>query len=579
MPKTGRNDPCPCGSGKKYKHCCGGANAPAARGSAPPAAAVGEILRQAEGLLRAGRYEQAIAPLTQATRLIPNDPRPFNDLGVAFLFTRRVPQAIDCLRRSVSLGPGVASTHFNLSLALEQAGHMEAAIAACRQVIQLAPERVEAHARLADLLYRRGKHEDALAAYEQTSKVAPSSPLGRLGAAKALIMRDRPAEAEPILKSLSTADPQGEANLVLGLLQAEAGRFDEAGASFERCLAAAPWKAAAYHGLVTSRRMKEADRPLLDRIQTRLGAPDVTEPQRMTLHFSAGKFLDDVKDYAGAMQQFDAANAIRRKLAPFDRAQFTARVDRIIARFTRGFFEAHGALGDPDETPVLVLGMPRSGTTLFERIIASHPRVSGGGELPYWNDRAPAAVDAPIEELERSAGELREGYLRVLRGIGPDAARVTDKMPFNFLWIGLVHLLLPRARFVHCRRNPIDTCLSIYSIQFAQNWGFASDRAELAAYYRQYLRLMDHWRAVLPPGRLLEVDYERATAEPEPVARRLVEFCGLPWDPACLQPERNPDAVRTASKWQARQPIYRTSVERWRNYEPWLGELRSLVDH
>jgi hypothetical protein len=150
-------------------------------------------------------------------------------------------------------------------------------------------------------------------------------------------------------------------------------------------------------------------------------------------------------------------------------------------------------------------------------------------------------------------------------------------MPFNFLWIGLVRLLFPNARFIHCRRNPIDTCLSIYSTQFTQSWGYASDRGDLAFYYRQYLRLMEHWRAVLPSDRLLDVDYEDATAAPEETARRLIAFCGLEWDPACLQPERNPDAVKTASTWQARQPIYRTSVERWRNYEPWIGELRLLL--
>jgi hypothetical protein len=221
--------------------------------------------------------------------------------------------------------------------------------------------------------------------------------------------------------------------------------------------------------------------------------------------------------------------------------------------------------------------MPRSGTTLIERIVSSHPQVAGAGELGFWNAHAPALVDAPLDVIASRGGAVRGDYLHLLRTVGPEALRVTDKMPFNFLWVGLVHMVLPRARIVHCRRNPIDTCLSIYQTQFAQNWGFASDRADLAAYYRQYLRLMEHWRAVLPADRFAEVDYEDATRDPEATARRLVAFCGLPWDPACLSPERNPDAVRTASKWQARQPIYRTSVERWRSYEPWIGELRQLV--
>jgi hypothetical protein len=221
--------------------------------------------------------------------------------------------------------------------------------------------------------------------------------------------------------------------------------------------------------------------------------------------------------------------------------------------------------------------MPRSGTTLIERIVSSHPQVAGGGELPFWNEHAPGWVDADADRLAAEADRIGGDYLQLLRSIGPGASRVTDKMPSNFLWIGLVHRLLPGARVIHCRRNPIDTCLSIYSTHFAHNWAGASDREDLASYYRQYLRLMEHWRAVIPAERLLDVDYEEATADPESVARRLIDFCGLTWDAACLRPERNPDAVRTASKWQARQPIYRSAVERWRNYEPWIGALRTLV--
>ena len=274
---------------------------------------------------------------------------------------------------------------------------------------------------------------------------------------------------------------------------------------------------------------------------------------------------------------FDAANAIRRQLAPFDPAGFERLVDRLIARFTREFFEASASLGEDDETPVLVLGMPRSGTTLVERFLSSHPAVGAGGELVFWNERAPSVVDAPDEGLVRAAPKTRRDYLAVLRGIGPRALRVTDKMPFNFLWIGLIRALFPRARFVHCRRQPVDTCLSIYQTQFAAPLGFASTRGDLVSYFRQYERLMDHWRSVLPADRLLEVAYEDATRDPEGTARALVRFCGLPWDEACLRPERNAGAVKTANKWEARQPVYRTSVDRWRRYEPWLGELRSLL--
>jgi tetratricopeptide (TPR) repeat protein len=580
MSKTGRNDPCPCGSGRKFKQCCGGSN-PTVKGTrgAPPAERLQALVREARRLVQAGRHAEALVPLAQASQLLPDSAELLNDLGTTCLLAGRVPRAIECLQRSAALKPTLAATHYNLGLALTEARQLDAAIDAYRRATRLAPDLVAAHARVADLSMRLGRQDDALAACEQAFAAAPSSPVGRLYRAKALMLRGRAAEAERILGELAQSDPTGEASLAHGVLLSEMGRFDEAAVSFERCLASAPGQSAAYHGLVSCRRMTETDRPIVDRILSQLQAPHVTDEHRMMLHFAAGKALDDLQDYARAMEQFDAANRIRRRMAPpVDHGRFAALVDRVVARFTPALFAQHAGLGDRDETPVFVLGMPRSGTTLVERIVASHPRAAGGGEIPYWNDRAPAVVEAPIDQVARTAEALRGDYLRVLRELGPDAARVTDKMPFNFLWIGLIHLLLPRARFIHCRRCPLDTCLSIYTVKFTQLWGFASDRGDLAAYYRQYLRLMEHWRAVIPRDRLVEVDYEEATASPEAVARRLVAFCGLPWDAACAQPERNPIAIRTASRWQARQPVYKTSVERWRRYEAWLGELRGLVE-
>ncbi|MGH7111807.1 MAG: sulfotransferase family protein, partial [Stellaceae bacterium] len=231
-----------------------------------------------------------------------------------------------------------------------------------------------------------------------------------------------------------------------------------------------------------------------------------------------------------------------------------------------------------DETPLLIVGMPRSGTTLVEQIVSAHPEIGAGGELTFWNDtalplaRAGAGEIAPAE-IERIARE----YLALLRRLAPGAARVTDKMPANFRWLGLIHLTVPQARIIHCRRDPIDTCLSNYFAYFSRLHPHSCDRADLVFYYREYLRLMAHWRTVLPPERYLEIDYEELVADRERMTRRLIAFTGLEWDDACLRPERNDRAVYTASSWQARQPVYGTSVRRWRHYEPWLGELRQLL--
>ncbi len=175
--------------------------------------------------------------------------------------------------------------------------------------------------------------------------------------------------------------------------------------------------------------------------------------------------------------------------------------------------------------------------------------------------------------MQRLAGD----YLAVLRGISPDAARVTDKMPFNFGLLGIIRQVFPRAAIVHCRRHPVDTCLSIFGTDFEAAIDFAGERGSLVFFYRQYLRLMAHWREVLPAERFIEVDYEELVADPEKLTRRMIATCGLEWNDACLAPHRNRRRIATASVWQARQPIYRTSVERWRRYEPWLGELRELL--
>jgi LPS sulfotransferase NodH len=279
------------------------------------------------------------------------------------------------------------------------------------------------------------------------------------------------------------------------------------------------------------------------------------------------------------MRHFDAADAVRRGSASFDSSAFSIEIDRMIARCTPEFIARASELGSNDATPILIIGMPRSGTTLVEQIVSMHPEVGAGGELHFWNQRGAewqraGAAEDEFPFLAKAAAD----YLSVLRAIAPTAARVTDKMPFNFLWAGLIHVAFPRAIIIHCRRAAIDTALSIHQTHFHPSMPFPTGGAELVAYFRGYQRLINHWRSVLPADRFIEVDYEDLTRAPEPVIRRIIAACGLAWHDACLRPESNARAVNTPSKWQARQPIYRTSVKRWRRYEPWLGPLRALVD-
>ena len=300
--------------------------------------------------------------------------------------------------------------------------------------------------------------------------------------------------------------------------------------------------------------------------------------QRLRLHLAIGKAADDLGDYALAMKHFDAADVVRRGSRSFDSAAFALETERLMAACTPELIARAPELGNAEATPVLIIGMPRSGTTLVEQIVSSHPEVGAGGELNFWNERGAVWHRSGVTGSERRfLAEAATDYLRVLRAIAPRAKRVTDKMPFNFLWAGLIHLAFPRAVIIHCRRTAIDTALSIHQTHFHPSLAFPTGGAELVEYFRSYQRLTDHWRRVLPAERFIEVDYEELTRGPEPEIRRIIAACGLPWHDACLHPERNPRTVKTPSKWQTRQPIHRNSVARWRRYEPWLGPLRALL--
>src|SRR5271165_5192106 len=545
---------------------------------------VAHLLALATQLLRAGRPADAIAPLRDAALMQPSNPIIQHDLGLACLEVGRVADAVAALQRAVDRNPRYADAYFRLGIALEKLGNIDGAIVAYDRATKLLPSLTEAWFRAGALAYTLGHRDQAIGCFRRAAAAGGTS-FSRLGKARALLIEDRNQEAEQVLREALVADPgNAMAYDLLGNLLSDFGRFDEARACFERAIAIAPLLAGSYYDLVRCRRVTSDDDGLLQRMEAALPTPGLEAVQRLRLHLAIGKAADDLGDYALAMQHFDAADAVRRGSASFDSAAFSIETDRLIARSTPEWIGRAPELGSRDATPVLILGMPRSGTTLVEQIISMHPEVGAGDELNFWNERGAAwhrsgaaGKETPVVTKEFLAKAAAD-YLGLLSTIAPTAARVTDKMPFNFLWAGLIHLAFPRAIIIHCRRAAVDTALSIHQTHFHPGLAFPTGGDELVAYFQGYRRLTDHWRSVLPADRFLEVDYEELTRAPEPVIRRIIAACGLAWHDACLRPESNPRAVRTPSKWQTRQPIYRTSVARWRRYEPWLGPLRALVD-
>jgi tetratricopeptide (TPR) repeat protein len=527
----------------------------------------------ARGLRDAGRFDEAIAALQKGMQETPNDPVIYNELGTLCLLTNRPDSAVDCFERAVGLNPSFATAHYNLAAGLERQGRAAEAMVALRRAIALKPDFGSAYSRLGNLLQARGDKDEATACFRRAREFLTDPAQRDLEDAKLLLAEGQAEAAEPLLRNVIELDPDNSlAHAILGDVLGQEGHFDEARSVLQTAVELDPDRIGAWHNLTLLTKVSESDRPLVERLEEMAEQPGRSDFDRLMLHFSLGKAYDDLGEPETAMRHFDQANAIEHGRLHFDRGAFSEAIDRTIETFTPELMSRSSPSGSKDETALLIVGMPRSGTTLVEQILSSHASVAAGGELTFWTDEHAAAAAAD----PAAASRLGADYLALLRRIGPDAVRVTDKNPFNFLHLGAIQLALPGSRAIHCRRDPIDTCLSVYFTRFATAHAFAYDRSDLVFYYRQYERLMAHWRALIPADRMLDIDYEALISDREATTRRMVAFCALPWDDACLAPEDNRRLVNTASVWQARQPVYDSSVERWRRYEPWLGELLEL---
>jgi tetratricopeptide (TPR) repeat protein len=545
-----------------------------------------EALNQLASLLSAaGQGREAIELCGRVLKLDPDHAPSHYNLALAYLSERRVTDAIAALEQAVARDRNFADAYYRLGMAYQSVGRDQEAMAALARASTLAPAHTDAHTRLGHLMQVYGKRQEAIASFRRAAAVQPNSTASRLNLAQALAEEGKVSEAEEILRQAIALEPKAAPpHWLLGNVLSQRGRFAEAVESYQAAIALAPAHSASYLGIVSSKQVTAADRPLIDRMTALVGGGQLTRRDRTNLHYALGKAFDDLGDYAAAMRHFDEANRLegqrlRSNGGGFNAARHAKTIDRAIATFTPEFFAQHRALGSDREAPILILGMMRSGTTLVEQIVSSHSEIAAGDEIPYWSEQGAALeqiMSASTADAELVRG-LANDYAAQLALVSPLARRVTDKTPNNFIFLGLIHLAMPRARIIHCRRNPIDTCLSIYFTPYTASPAFAHDRANIAAFYADYLRLMAHWRTVLPADRFLEVDYEDLIAHRELVARRLIEFCGVQWQDACLRHEANTRVVRTSSAWQARQPLYATSVERWRRYEPWLGEFRRLL--
>ena len=418
------------------------------------------------------------------------------------------------------------------------------------RALALSPDDAEAINAMGQVRYEQRRSEEALALFERALALKPD-----------------------------LADTHNN----IGTILKEDGKLAEARAHFVRAIEIKPRESAYYFNLADAKKFAAGDPHLAAMEALARDAATLAPAARMRLNFALGKAYDDLGRFGDALRCMNVGNALKRQRINYDEAKVSGQFDSIRAAFDRKLL-GKKSLGFEFQVPVFVLGMPRSGTTLIEQILASHPAVHGAGELTDFSRLANQMLDArgkvrryPEDAAKLAAKELcalGEAYVGRLRMLAPHAPRITDKMPANFLYVGLIYLALPQARIIHVRRDPRDTCLSCYSKLFSAPQDFSYDLAELGRYHRQYDGLMAHWRKALPPGRMLEVRYEDVIDDLETWARRIVDHCGLDWDPACLAFHEARRPVRTASASQVRRPIYRTSEGRWRKYG---NELQPLI--
>jgi tetratricopeptide (TPR) repeat protein len=502
------------------------------------------LFHRGNKFLAQGAHAEAAAIYEQAVALDSSHAETLNNLGASLSYLGHYEEAERYFRLSIAANPNFPDPHSNLGNLLRIKAELVGAEVSLRRALKLKPNFADARVNLGLTLTFLGRLRDAKACFAKVLKAAPGNVQALHG---------------------------------MGQIAALEGRFEEAESTFKRIIELDPKMPKAWAGLATTRKMTPADADWFKGAE-KLATSDIGPMEEANLRFAMGKYCDDLNDFAQAFENFKRANELLKSAAKkYDPKIRSHVVDELIRGYPRGSISNIIVPGSLSARPVFVVGMPRSGTSLAEQIIATHPAAYGAGELQFW-DRL-IFEDAAIRKSilgEPARAQLAEQYLGVLQKLSANALRVVDKSPENSDFLGVIYSVFPNARVIYMQRDPIDTCLSCYFQHFLTGLNFTFDLWDLAHYYREHQRIMTHWRAVLPPGFILDVPYEQLVGDPEVWSRKMLDFIGLEWDARCLEFHNTERQVVTASAWQVRQKIYKNSVARWRNYENFIGPLKAL---
>ncbi len=544
---------------------------------------LGLALGSLEGMDKGLRF------LEKAAGLSPRDPLVLANLGSAYLNLDRPDDALEQYDRALAGAPRIADLHFGRAKVLSRLGRDRQAILSYRQAIKLNEGFGAAHSNLAHLLLDRGDLDLAEKHIRKALALRPKDVELHMNLVAVLTANDKTHMAVTVCQGIEQQYPelieayQKHASALQG-----AGDFAEAREVIDILRHVDPDPVRILPLLAVDRTL-EVDDDTIRQVAASLDAGTVKPDEAVPVCFALGRTLERKKRFDEAFAYYRRGNEERADGEAFDPAAVRRATDRLIATFDTSFFDDRRDQGLADDRPIFIVGMPRSGTTLVEQILASHRVAEGAGELTEFSFLArelqemlgcPEEYPDCVRHLDPpKLQDLGRSYLARQARRFPDAHRFTDKMPENFLHLGLIALTLPSARIIHCRRDPMDTCWSIFAQNFRGHHGYAHDLGDIGQYYVQYLRLMEHWSHALPLP-ILPVDYEAVVADPEGKTREILDFCGMTWDDDCLRFFENRRTVHTASHWQVRQPIYSSSIGRWRRFEKHLGPLlETLSDH
>ena len=545
----------------------------------------------AVALVGLGRHQEAVDRFEKALAIRPDFVEAHDSLGHALQVLGRVEEAIPHHQRAITVKPSYAEAYNNLGNALHRLGRSEKAVSQYQKALAIRPEHAETHNNFGLALGAVGRHEEAITHYERALDLRPDYADPHINLGNLLLMLGRSEEALAHCEKAVAITPENvEAHNNMGNALRALGKLDQATLWFEKAIALAPRKAGNYWNLAGTRPFTEEDPHFaaMKKLAREMSSLEVED--QIGLHFALAKAFADLGDLNHSSQYLLKGNALKRQQISYDEAGALDRFDRIQKAFSMEFMSKRKDIGHRSPVPIFILGMPRSGTTLIEQILASHSKLFGAGELSEISDiaksAAPAGQQFPAGIAAISDEQLHQlgwRYVDAMRRMAPAAERITDKMPHNFPYAGLIHLILPNARIIHTRRDPRDIAISCFSLLFAKGqMAFSYDLTELGRYYRSYQALMVHWKNVLPPAVMLDVQYEELVNDIEGQARRIVAHCGLEWEDACLHFYRTKRAIRTASVTQVRRPIYQTSVARWQSYrellDPFVRALEGLSE-